>query len=191
MEARATSYVSYAEYLELEAHSAERHEWLNGRVFTMAGGTEEHAFLGAAALRELGIALRGKPCRPLSGDMRIRSLVTGESHYADGAVVCGPRVPHPEDIHTCANPTVLVEVLSPSSAAYDRGEKFEDYQTLETLRDYLLISTGRNHVDHYARQPDGSWLRRSYGPGGVVVLTGCEGTLGVDAIYEGVEATRG
>lgn len=190
MEARATAYVPYEQYAADEALSEVRHEWVDGQVFAMAGGTEEHAFLGGAALRELGAALRGRPCRPLSNDMRLRSPVTGEAHYADAIVVCGPRIPHPDDKLTCTNPTVIVEVLTPSTEAYDRGEKFDDYQTLDSLADYVLISTGRNHVDHYARNADGSWTLRSCGPGQTFTLTGCDATIAVDAIYEGVDAVR-
>lgn len=190
MEARASAYVPYDQYAAGEALSEVRHEWVDGRVFAMAGGTEEHAFLGGTTLRELGTALRGRSCRPLSNDMRLRSLVTGEAHYADAIVVCGARNPHPDDRLTCTNPTVIVEVLSPSTEAYDRGEKFEDYQTFDSLRDFVLVSTGRSHIDHYARNSDGSWTLRSCGPGQAFTLTGCDVTIAVDAIYEGVEAVR-
>ncbi len=190
MQARAPSYVPYEVYREAEQWSEEKHEWVDGTVFATAGGTQEHSFLAGAVFSELRVALRGRPCRPLNSDMRVRSEASGNAYYADVVVVCGPGVPHPDDKHTVTNPTVLVEVLSPSTAAYDRGEKFEDYQTLPSLKDYVLVSTGRSHIDHYVRQADDSWLLRSYGPGGVFTLAGCEVSLAVDAIYEGVEATR-
>ncbi len=190
MEALQTRYTTYAEYLAAEETSVERHEWFNGHVFAMAGGTEEHALLGAAVLGELRNALRGRPCRPLSSDMRIRPLGSDVACYPDAVVVCGKRIPHPEDRHTVSNPTVIVEVLSPSTEVFDRTEKFENYMTMASLRDYVLVSTGRNHIDHYAWVEDGAWMLRSHGPGATFRLTGCDVELSVDAIYEGVEAAR-
>lgn len=186
----ALKHASYPEYLAMEATSAERHEWFDGRILAMAGGTEEHAFLIAAVLRDLGNALRGRPCRPTSSDLRIRSPETGLATYADAVVVCGKRIPHAEDKDACTNPTVLVEVLSPSTEAYDRGEKFEHYQTLVSLRDYVMIATGRNHVDHYSRNADGSWTLRSHVAGGHLTLSGVAVMLEVDAIYAAVDEVR-
>lgn len=190
MHAGKSGTVTYAEYLAAESTSLEKHEWYNGQVYAMAGGTPEHAFLGGAVISELRNALKGKPCRPFSGDLRIRSLVTDLATYPDAAVVCGPRVAHPDDKDACCNPTALFEVLSPTTEAYDRGEKFEHCQTLAALRDYVLVCTGRNHIDHYMRNEDGSWTRRGYGPGEAFTLSGVAVTLRVDDVYAGVEEVR-
>ena len=138
---------------------------------------------------ELRQALRG-PCRATNSELRLRSPTTGLATYADVSVLCAPRQPHPEDPGAGVNPTLLVEVLSPSTEAYDRGEKFEHYQTFASLRDYVLVATGRNHIDHYARSADGSWALRGFGPGDRFTLSGVDVTLSVDAIYAGVEAIR-
>ena len=190
MFARAPKYMTYAEYLAFEQSSAERHEWYDGEIFAMAGGTPEHAYLMAAITGELRNLLRGRPCKPFSSDLRLRSMATGLSTYSDAAVVCGAVVPHPEDADACTNPVVIVEVLSPSTEAYDRGKKFDHYQTFPTLRDYVLVATGRDHVDHYTLAPDGGWTRRGYGAGARVSLLGIDVTLEIDAIYAGVEDVR-
>jgi Uma2 family endonuclease len=182
--------MTYAEYLVFEAASLEKHEWFDGQIFAMAGGTEEHAFLGAAVTGEVRTALRGSPCRPCSPDLRVRSNVTGLATYPDLTVLCGPREPHLDDKDAATNPTVVVEVLSPSTEGYDRGQKFEHYQTFASLRDYVLVATGRNHIDHYTRNADGSWTLRGYGPGDAFTLSGVEATVQVDAIYAGVDAVR-
>lgn len=85
---------------------------------------------------------------------------------------------------------MIVEVLSPTTEGYDRGEKFEHYRTFPSLRHYVLVTTGRDHVDHFRRNEDGSWTLRALGPGDTVVLDAIDATLSVDAIYEGVQATR-
>lgn len=189
--ARSTPRVAYADYLALEAQSADRHEWYDGVVLAMAGGTPEHAFLAAACLRELGVALRGRSCLPYDSNLRLRSEATGLATYGDAVVVCGPVVAHPEDPDACTNPRLVVEVLSPTTEAYDRGQKFEHYRSFPSLRHYVLVSTGRARVEHYCRNDDGTWTLRACGPGEGTELAGLDVRLAVDALYDGVEAARG
>lgn len=182
--------IPYAQYLAEEAVSQEKHEWYDGHVIAMAGGTEEHAVLGASII---GVLARGGPnptFRVLSAQMRVRCAETGPATYPDASIVCGKRLPHPEDKDACRNPTSLFEVLSPTTEGYDRREKLDHYQTIASLRDYVLVATGRNHIDHYSRDESGVWTRRGYGPGESFSLTGVEVTLSIDAIYTGVEAVR-
>ncbi|MBM4364575.1 MAG: Uma2 family endonuclease [Deltaproteobacteria bacterium] len=188
--ALAHKYVTYAEYLAKEAIATEKHEWYDGHVLAMAGGTPEHSYLSLAVGAELRAALRGGPCRPFESNQRLRSETTGLATYADAVVICGPMRPHPEDPDAATNPTVIVEVLSPSTEAYDRGQKFEHYRTFPSLRDFLLVTTGRNHVDHFTRNDDGTWTLRPVDAGGRIGLAGVEVVLDLDAIYEGVEITR-
>ncbi|MBI4953363.1 MAG: Uma2 family endonuclease [Myxococcales bacterium] len=119
--------MTFAEYLAFEARSEQKHEWLDGQIFAMAGGTIEHGALAMAVGSELRVALRDKPCRVLGSDVRVRVLATGLGTYPDVTVVCGRVETDPEDANTIVNPVLLVEVLSDSTEPYDRGEKFAHY----------------------------------------------------------------
>ena len=173
---------TFAEYLALEAKSETKHEYINGEVFAMAGGTPDHAALAAAVIRLLGTALLGRPCRVYTSDLRIRVLATGLATYPDVSVVCRPFEPDPEDANTAVNPVVIVEVLSDSTEAYDRGEKFAHYRRLPSLRDYLLVLQREARIEHYRRNEDDSWtLREVRATGAVRLSIGCE--LSVEDVY--------
>jgi Uma2 family endonuclease len=173
-----------AEYLAWEREQPERHGYLDGEVFCMSGGTARHAALQSAATIELGIAHREAPCRVLGTDMRIVAEDGIHYVYADATVVCGRMQFAPDTKDTLANPSVVVEVLSKSTEAYDRGRKGEGYRKIPSLTDYVLVSQSRPHVEHYQRLDGGEWHFREAGPGGRVRLaTG--GVLEVDALYRG------
>ena len=131
--------MTYAEYFALEDKSAERHEFLNGEVFAMSGGTIEHARLIATTSHALMAALQGRPCSVYAAELRIRIRPTGLTTYPDVSVVCGKAEIDAEDPHAIVNPTVLVEILSDSTEAYDRGEKAAHYRHLPSLREYVLV----------------------------------------------------
>ena len=130
-------------------------------------------------------ALRGRPCRPCDADQRVRIPASGLSTYPDLSVVCGRRLPDAEDNHALTNPTVLFEVLSAGTAAYDWGEKFDQYTLLPSLKQYVLIDSERVHVDVLSRGEDGAWIRRGYGNGEIVPLPSVEISLSIDELYEG------
>src|ERR1044071_5913881 len=155
-------HYTFADYLSVEEMSAVRHEFLNGEIFAMAGGTPEHAALSAAAVVVLGRRLEGRPCRPYSADLRIRVVATGLATYADAAVICGDPIRDPASPTHVTNPIVLVEVLSKSTEAYDRGEKREHYQQIASLREYVLIAQDRREIEVHARDTGGSWQRSVY-----------------------------
>lgn len=155
--ALARKYIPYAEYLEIEARSEIRHEHIDGVMLAMAGGTPNHAALGLAIGAELRAALRGRPCRAYSADLRVRIPATGLATYPDASVICGPLVPDEEDPNAATNPILLVEVLSDGTEAYDRGEKFAHYRRLDTLQHYLLVSQRRPQIEHYRRNADDTW----------------------------------
>jgi Uma2 family endonuclease len=145
------------EYLELEASTREKHEFLRGEIFAMGGASEAHNLIVANVLAEMRQHVRGRPCRVYPSDMRVKVSPSGLYTYPDVVVVCGqPQCEQPGE--TLVNPTLLVEVLSDSSEAYDRGKKSEQYRTLATLTDYLLIAQDRVLVEHYSRQPGERWL---------------------------------
>ncbi|MBA3458260.1 MAG: Uma2 family endonuclease [Deltaproteobacteria bacterium] len=172
------------DYLEVEELGAVRHEYSDGEIFAMAGGTPEHAALAAALLTTLGVQLRGRPCRPYSSDLRLRVPATGLATYPDAAVICGEPVRDSASPTHVTNPTILAEVLSPSTEAYDRGEKRQHYEQLDSLREYVLVAQERRAIDVYARAEDGGpWTHRAYGPGERVVLASLGLELEVDALY--------
>jgi len=176
--------MSYAEYLAREAESEVKHEYLRGGVFAMAGGTPEHAALALAVGAELIAALRGRPCRAYSSDLRVRIEATDLSTYPDLSVVCGQLETSKIDPHAATNPCLLVEVLSDSTEAHDRGQKFAHYRRIPSLREYLLVSQVEPRLEVYTKNDAGQWVLREAGPGEQLTLSSIEGVvLDVDTIY--------
>jgi Uma2 family endonuclease len=145
---------TYAEYLGLEASSNVKHEFLDGQIYAMAGGTPEHAALAAAVVSLLGPQLRGGACRPYNSDLRVRTP-TGLTTYPDVTVICGPREIDSTDSLAITNPALIVEVLSRSTEEYDSGVKFEHYRTFPSLREYVLVSHREHAVEVRSRADDG------------------------------------
>lgn len=175
--------MTYAEYLAAEATSIIKHEWLRGEVFAMAGGTAEHARLAVSVAAELRAALRGRPCAVFSSDLRVKIEATGLSTYPDGSVVCGALEHASEDAQAIVNPVVLLEVLSDSTEAYDRGEKFAHYRRIPTLREYVLLSQREPRIEIHRLNDAGHWELHEALAGDRITLTsiGCE--LEVDEVY--------
>lgn len=140
--------MTWKDFVEFEKNSDEKHEYLRGEVWAMAGGTPEHGRLAANAIGELRSSLKGRPCVVMSSDVRVRVRDTDRSTYPDTFVVCGKLITDPDDENTIVNPVVIVEVLSPGTEASDRGEKFAHYQHLESLKDDVLLSRRRRFVAH-------------------------------------------
>jgi Uma2 family endonuclease len=172
------------DYLGVEEISPVKHEYLNGEIFAMAGGTPEHAALSAAMVGLLSEKLRGGSCRPYSADLRIRVTATGLATYADAAVICGDPIRDPSSPTHVTNPVVVVEVLSPSTEDYDRGEKREHYQRIETLREYVLVSQTQRRVEVFARAAGGDWSCRVSGKGDGFELASLGLHFPTDALYD-------
>ena len=176
------SRVPYEEYLRRLEVSEVKLEYVNGVVYAMTGGTPVHARLSVNVAAELRSALADKGCAVYSSDLAVRVEATDRTTFADAVVICGPESVSPVDRHAITNPTILVEVLSPSTEASDRGEKFRHYQALESLREYVLVSQSEPRVEIFHR--DGTaWILRSYGAGESFELPSQGVTLEVDAIY--------
>jgi Uma2 family endonuclease len=175
--------MTYAEYLAAEEKSLEKHEFLDGEVYAMAGGTPDHAALAMAFGGELGNALRDRPCRVFSSDLRVRIRATGLTTYPDVSVVCGKLETDAEDRHAVVNPLLLVEVLSDSSEAYDRGEKFAHYRHLPSLREYVLVSQRRPRIEVYRRNEAGRWELFEYESGASAELSSVGCSVSVDEVY--------
>lgn len=171
------------DYLSVEEMSAVRHEFLDGEIFAMAGGTPEHAALSAAAVLVLGRRLEGRSCRPYSADLRIRVVATGLATYADAAVICGDPIRDPASPTHVTNPIVLVEVLGKSTEAYDRGEKREHYQQIASLREYMRVAQDRRETEVYARPPGGAWQRSVHRAAQIVDLPSLGIPFTVDELY--------
>ena len=186
-EAAALPWTSYEDYLTLERATDQRHEWLDGQVYAMAGGTLTHAALSSAMQRELGNLALLCGCKVYSSDGKVRVLATGLATYPDASMVCGPIATAPNDPHAMTNPALLVEVLSDGTEAYDRGEKFEHYRQLPSLRDYVLVCQRRPLVEVYSRDERDRWVLTAVGAGERFSLTAMEGAIEVDRIYAGVE----
>ncbi len=177
------SGLSPADYLAWERQQPVRHEFVRGEVFAMAGGTPRHNALCVNVAAALHAALRGGPCRTFSSDQRV-GLGPGERYvYPDVTVVCGPVRLEQGSTDVVANPTVLVEVLSESTEQYDRGLKWDGYRRIAALTDYVLVSQSERRLEHFGREPDGSWRYRAAGPGESIPLTG-GAVLRVDAVFE-------
>jgi Uma2 family endonuclease len=182
--AAAIQHMSAGEYLAWEREQRDKHEYHLGEVFAIAGGSPRHNFLSGAVLAEFRAVLRGKGCYPLTSDQRIGARQGERYVYADAVVVCGAARMEPGTSDVLVNPSVVVEVLSRSTEAYDRGDKWEAYQRLPSLTDYLLVSQVAAQIEHFQREEGGSWRYRLVEPGGTITLAS-GATLSVDAIYEG------
>lgn len=154
---RPAPYHSYTfrDYLDLEATANVKHEFFNGEIYAMAGGTPQHAVLTMAIGAALISQLRGGPCRVFSSDLRVRVLATGLVTYPDVTVVCGELLTDPASALIAVNPKILIEVLSDSTASYDRGEKLEQYKQIESLQVVLLFSQTSRRVELHERSERG------------------------------------
>ena len=176
---------SFADYLALEEASNTKHEFLNGEIYGMAGGTPEHAALPVAVSAALLAQLRGGPCRVYSSDLRVRVLATGLTTYPDVAVVCGELEQDPESPTTVVNPRVVVEVLSDGTEAYDRGQKLDHYRRVPSLAAVVLVSHRTPTIEVWERIPEGAWHRREFGVGQAAEIEALPASLLVDELYLG------
>jgi Uma2 family endonuclease len=178
---------SFREYLTIEDDSTIKHEYLEGQIYAMAGGTPEHAALAAAVTTRLGVALAGGRCRVYSSDLRVRVSATGLGTYPDVSVVRGRRAHDPEDVNTVVNPTLLVEVTSKSTEEYDRGEKFEHYRQIPSLVEYVLVSHHERVIEVRRRNAQGEWSVHTARSGECAELRSIGASLEVDATYDAAE----
>lgn len=182
--ARRHHRYTYADYVALELTSSTKHEFLDGEIYAMAGGSEEHSALAAAALRLLGNATEGRPCRAHTSDLRIYVESVGLATFPDGSVICGPLEQHgPSPRATALNPVVLLEVTSDSSEEYDTGDKVEFYRTIPSLREYIIISHRERRVIVHAKSVDGAWSARVGVAGGRARVPSLDLELDIDQIY--------
>lgn len=180
MSATSSRKMTPAEYLAWEREQPGKHQYVGGEIFAMAGGSPRHNFLSFRVLAQLDHA----PCSPLTSDQKVFIPATGNFVYPDGTVICGPPQLHAGSRDAIENPRVVVEVLSKSTEQHDRGDKWTDYRSVPSLTDYLLVSQRLPSIEHFAREPDGSWRYRVAGPGDQLELT-TGAIIDVDKLYSG------
>jgi Uma2 family endonuclease len=188
MQAVIERYLTSEEYLAMECNAEIKSEYLNGEVFAMSGASLTHTQIAANVVTALNTQFKGRPCRALGSDTRVKVSQTGLYTYPDVVVICGRLQLDDKQKDTLLNPTLLIEVLSPTTESYDRGAKFAHYRTLESLTDYVLILQTEARIEHFARQSPDKWLLSVYqGLEAVAFLPsiGCE--LPLSEVYDKVE----
>ena len=188
MSALAKSSLTAEEYLAWERKQEAKNEYWNGEVYAMAGASERHNLVALNVGAELRTQVRGRGCRVYPGDMRIYIPATGLYTYADVTVVCGQPQFTDREVDTLLNPTLIVEVLSRSTESYDRGKTFQNYRSLPSLAEYLMVDQESYSLEHYVRQSDHQWLLSEVrGLEGVLELPTLGCTLALAEIYAQVE----
>jgi Uma2 family endonuclease len=178
------------EYVRRETTADERHEFHDGEILAMSGGSPEHSLIIVNTNSAIHTRLRGKPCRNYESNLRIRIPGVRRYVYADGSIFCAPLEYDPDDTtgQSVINPRVIIEVFSPTTEAYDRGEKFSQYRRLDSLVEYVLISQSEALVETFVRREAGAWLMTPFtGLESVAQLRGVEIDLPLSEIYAGVE----
>ena len=194
MEGPQERYYTVEEYLELEETAQVKHEYLDGRIYAMSGATDYHALITANVIGLVHAQLRGRPCRVYSSDLNVRVERTGLHTYPDVSALCGePRltgrkVAGKQNL-VLLNPSVLVEVLSPSTEAYDRGTKFKHYRQIPSLREYVLVAQDEMLVERYGRAAEGAeWIYAdARDPDGEITLPSIGAVLVLRDVYEHVD----
>ena len=174
------------QYAAWEREQPVRHEYFAGEVFAQAGGTRRHSLIAANVLGELRQLLKGRDCESHGSDMRVHIQATGYQAYPDVSVVCPPVEGESEEV--ISNPVLLVEVLSPSTADFDRGSKFGHYRQIPSLQEYLVFWQDEPHVEQHTRRADGLWvLRELVGINQTLQLTSLGHPLRLRDVYDKVE----
>jgi Uma2 family endonuclease len=171
------------EYVVHEEYANVKHEFLDGQIYLMAGGSPEHSSMAMRVGIALGVQLRGRRCNVYNSDARVRVVATGLDTYPDVSVVCGAEERDVEDRFALTNPVVLVEVLSPSTEAYDQGEKADHYRMIATLRELVLVSHREPLIEVIRRGEDGLWTHHAFVAGQAAELRSIGCALDVDEIY--------
>lgn len=174
---------SVAEYLDGEPLSDIRHEYVDGEIYAMAGAGEAHNLIAGNVFSKLRNLVRGGPCRVFISDMKLHVATWNAFYYPDVMVICDPG--DAQSLYK-QNPSLVVEVLSPSTESIDRREKMLAYRTLPSLREYLLIAQDRRHVELYRRAADDSWMLTTLAEAGTVPLDCVQASLTLDEVYEDV-----
>jgi Uma2 family endonuclease len=186
--AQSAKRLTENEYLELERHAEFKSEFFDGEAFAMSGGTPLHSQIAASLIQVIGRRLREGRCIVYTSDLRLKVEATGLLTYPDLSVVCGPLQFAAGTDDTVVNPTVIVEVLSDSTEAYDRGKKFENYRQMPSLREYLLVGQKGPRIEQFVRQENEQWLmREAAGLEATLALPSLDIKISLAEVFAGVE----
>lgn len=175
MTAQPRPYLTETEYLERERVSIIKHEYYAGEIFAMSGASESHNLIASNINASLYNQTRGRGCRIYPSDMRIKVVRTGLYTYPDITIVCGkPEFVDVTKRDTLVNPTIIIEILSPSTERYDRGVKFQNYRTIETLKEYILVAQNTYRIERYVRFEAQTWI--------LTEAVGIESSITLDSI---------
>jgi Uma2 family endonuclease len=175
------------EYLTMERAAQFKSEYIDGEIVAMVGASEPHNLIVTNIAAELGVQLRGRPCRVYASDMRVDVSESGLYAYPDVVALRGDPILPDDEQDNLRNPAVIIEVLSKSTEAYDRGKKFMKYRRIESLLEYVLVAQDEAHVEHYVRQLNGGWLlSESTTLGDEIYLSSIDSHLKMSAIYDKV-----
>jgi len=167
------THYTVEDYLTLERSASYKSEYRDGQIYAMTGASRKHNLVSGNIYRELSLQLKKRPCEAYINDMRVKAAEASSYHYPDVAVVCGTPQFEDAQVDTLLNPTLLIEVLSPSTEAYDRGSKFAHYRKIASLREYLLVAQDQPNIERYVRQGD-VWILSE--------VTGIEASISLDSI---------
>jgi Uma2 family endonuclease len=187
MVAQPKPFYTIAQYLQLERAGEQKHEYYDGQIFALAGSSENHNLIAAHILGILYGQVRKRPCKVYPSDMRIKVAKTKLYTYPDISIVCGTALFDDAESDTLLNPMVIFEILSASTEKYDRGKKFEQYRTITTLQEYILVNQNNHLVEQYTRQTDNTWLLTIHDTlESQIELRSVGCTLVLADIYEGI-----
>ena len=176
---------SIDEYLKMELTAVEKHEYYQGEIFAMAGASPRHNVIFSNLFVELGNQLKGKPCQPYGSDLRIHIPENSLYTYPDISIICRDIVGPEEDNETAILPTVLIEILSPSTKDYDRGTKFKLYRDIPSLREYVLVDSDAISVEVFRINSEGNWQLYEYKtPNEILEIKSLDFQLSLKEIYE-------
>jgi Uma2 family endonuclease len=176
------------EYLRFEKDSLEKHEYFRGEIFAKAGASPRHNVIFSNLFIGLGMQLKGKPCKPYSSDLRIHIPENTLYTYPDISIICGEIVFAKTDADTAILPTLLIEILSPSTKDYDRGGKFRLYRDIPTLKEYIVIDSESISVEAHRINPQGNWELKDYNSiDDILIISIINVSLPLKEIYEGAK----
>ncbi|MES1226449.1 MAG: Uma2 family endonuclease [Bacteroidota bacterium] len=178
------NYISPAEYLAAERVSEEKHEYYDGQVLAMSGASMNHNSIQANLLINIGNYLKGKHCRILPGDMRVSTAPRDAYMYPDALILCGEAQLEDDKFDTLLNPSVIFEILSPSTRSIDKGRKLFFYQEIPSLQEYIMIDAQKKFIQLARKQPDGAWIFENVNdPYSSVLIRTIDFHLAMEAIY--------
>ena len=181
-------FYTQEEYLAFERQSLEKHEYYQGEIFDMAGGSLNHSQLQMNFTRETGSFLKGKTCKVHGSELRVHIPLNTLYTYPDSQIICGDVRMLDDAFDTVINPVVIVEILSPSTQSYDRGEKFMLYRSIPTLKEYIMIDSLSIKVEHHIRQQNENWLLKEYKSlSDTFLIQSINYAFPLDELYSGVE----